>query len=59
MDSQRERQLEREVERYRKAALEALGQLEWSVGYLHKARKSQLARALDANRKQILERMPH
>jgi hypothetical protein len=59
MDSQRERQLDREIERYRKAAVDALGLLEWSVGYLHKARKSQLARALDANRKQILERMPH
>jgi hypothetical protein len=47
---------EREAERYRQAALHALGQLEWIIGYLHKIRKSQLANALDRNRKEIRER---
>jgi hypothetical protein len=37
--------------------LSALDQLEWVVGYLNKIRKSQLARALDRNRKQILKRV--
>jgi hypothetical protein len=50
-----ERDLDREAERYRQAAIDALGQLEWIVGYLHQARKSELALALDRNRKQILE----
>jgi hypothetical protein len=34
-----------------------LGQLEWIMAYLHKVRKSELARALDRNRKQIQERI--
>jgi hypothetical protein len=48
----------REIERYRRAAIHALGQLEWVVGYLHRIHKAKLARALDRNRKQILERLP-
>jgi hypothetical protein len=48
---------DREIERYRQAALHALRQLEWIVGYLHKLRKSDLAKALDRNRKQILARL--
>lgn len=58
LDSQRERQLDREIERYRGAAIAALGQLEWIVRYLHSIRKSQLATALDGNRKHILEHIP-
>jgi hypothetical protein len=53
----RERELDREAERYRKAAESALGQLEWVVGYLHEIRRPQLARALDRNRRQIRETM--
>jgi hypothetical protein len=49
----RERELDREAERYRKAAESALGQLEWVVEYLHQIRRPALARALDRNRKQI------
>jgi hypothetical protein len=48
-------ELDDEIERYREAAASALGQLEWIVGYLHKIRKDQIARALDRNRKQIIE----
>jgi hypothetical protein len=50
----RERELDREIERYKDASVSALGQLEWVVGYLYKIRKPQIARALDSNRKQIL-----
>jgi hypothetical protein len=48
-------ELDDEIERYREATASALGQLEWIVGYLHKIRKSQIAKALDLNRKQITE----
>jgi hypothetical protein len=40
------RELDDEIERYRDATASALGQLEWIVGS---------ARALDRNRKQIIE----
>jgi hypothetical protein len=50
-------ELDDEVDRYREAADAALGQLEWIVGYLHKIRKGSIARALDRNRKQIIEEM--
>jgi hypothetical protein len=49
----RERRLDAEIGRYQEAADSALGQLEWIVGYLHRIRKSQIARALDRNRRQI------
>jgi hypothetical protein len=56
-DDERDRDPDLEAERYRRAAAHALGQLEWIVAYLHKVRKSELARALDRNRKQIQERI--
>jgi hypothetical protein len=49
-------QREREIERYRQAAIRALGQLEWCIDYLYGVRKAELARALARNRKQIIER---
>jgi hypothetical protein len=51
----RQRELDREIDRYREAASSALGQLEWIVRYLDKIHKSQIARALDRNRKQIVK----
>jgi hypothetical protein len=51
----REREVDREIERYREAATSTLGQLEWVVRYLYEIRKPELARALDRNRKQIIE----
>jgi hypothetical protein len=48
------RRLDREIGRYREAANSALGQLEWIVDYLYKIHKTEIARALDRNRKQIL-----
>jgi predicted aconitase len=49
----RERRLDAEIGRYQEAADSALGQLEWIVGYLHKIRTPEIARALDRNRKQL------
>jgi hypothetical protein len=46
-----------EVERYREAAVQALGQLEWCINYLHRIRKDSIARGLEGNRSQILERL--
>jgi hypothetical protein len=48
---------DREIERYREATLAALGQLEWILGYLRKISKSQVASALDRNRRHIMERI--
>jgi hypothetical protein len=48
-------QREREFERYREAAMRALDQLEWVVGYLYEIRKPKIARAIARNRRQILE----
>lgn len=53
----RQQELDREIERYRQASDAALGQLEWVVGYLNKIHKPQIARALDRNRRQILQRV--
>jgi hypothetical protein len=53
----RERELDREIERYREAATTTLRQLEWVIGYFYEIRKPELARALDRNRKQIVERI--
>ena len=52
-----QRELDREIERYREASDSALGQLEWVVEYLYKIRKPQIARVLDRNREQILQRV--
>ena len=48
---------EREIERYREAAMRALDQLEWVVGYLYEIRKPKIARAIARNRRQILEHL--
>jgi hypothetical protein len=39
-----------EVDRYRKAAEDALQQLDWAIGYLHGINKTGIARALAKNR---------
>jgi hypothetical protein len=51
-----DRELKRESERYRKAALEALGQLEWCIEYLYDQRKAEIARTLSRNRTRIIQR---
>ena len=42
-----------ELERYRQASEDALGQLDWCIGYLHGIRKLDVSRALAKNRAQI------
>ena len=44
---------QQEADRYRKAADDALQQLDWAIGYLHGIRKVQIARALARNRAYI------
>jgi hypothetical protein len=51
-----DRELDRESERYRRAALEALGQLEWCVDYLYRLRKADIAKAISRNRNEIIRR---
>jgi hypothetical protein len=53
---QAHRERQREIERYRRAATDALGQLEWCIDYLHGQRKAQIARTLSQNRRRIIER---
>jgi len=49
----RNREREDELERYRRAAEDALQQLDWCIGYLHGIRKVDISRALAKNRSQI------
>jgi hypothetical protein len=46
-----------EVERYRRAAEDALQQLDWCIGYLHGIRKLQVSKALARNRSYIRSRL--
>ena len=42
-----------EAERYRRAAEDALGQLDWVIGYTHAIRKTSISKALASNRTYI------
>ncbi|MFL5870457.1 MAG: hypothetical protein ACJ75R_05205 [Solirubrobacterales bacterium] len=44
---------EKEADRYRKAAEDALQQLDWTIGYLHGIRKTQISAVLAKNRSHI------
>jgi len=46
-----------DVDRYRKAAEDALQQLDWAIGYLHGIRKTGISRALAKNRTHIRTRL--
>jgi hypothetical protein len=46
-----------ELERWRRAAEDALQQLDWAIGYLHGIGKDSEARALAANRRVIRQRL--
>jgi hypothetical protein len=48
-----------EAERYRQAAEDALGQLDWCIGYLHGIRKRQISAALAKNRAYIRRQLMH
>jgi len=42
-----------EADRYRRAAEDALQQLDWAIGYLHGIRKTEISKALAQNRSHI------
>jgi hypothetical protein len=46
-----------EADLYRKAAEDALQQLDWAIGYLHGIRKVEISRALARNRTYIRRRL--
>ena len=46
-----------EMERYRRAAEDALQQLDWCIGYLHGIRKSSEAKVLARNRQVIRQNL--
>jgi hypothetical protein len=41
---------DQEAERYRRAAEDALQQLDWAIGYLHGIHKTEISKALAKNR---------
>jgi hypothetical protein len=47
----------READRYRRAAEEALNQLDWCVNYLHGLQKPEIARVIAQNRSFIRREM--
>jgi hypothetical protein len=46
-----------EADRYRRAADDALQQLDWAIGYLHGIRKTEISKALAKNRSYIRKRL--
>jgi hypothetical protein len=46
-----------ETERYRRAAEDALQQLDWAIGYLHGIKKTEISRALARNRSYIRQEL--
>jgi hypothetical protein len=50
---------QREVERYRQAADDALQQLDWAIGYLHGIHKVEISKALAKNRSFIRQQLMH
>ena len=55
--NRRDQDRDRDVERYRQAAEDALQQLDWCIGYLHGIRKLEVSRALAKNRSYIRSRL--
>lgn len=53
------RKLREEADRYRKAAQDALEQLDWCIGYLHGSHKGSIAAALGRNRAEIRKKLLH
>jgi hypothetical protein len=46
-----------EADRYRRAAEDALQQLDWAIGYLHGIRKTEISKALARNRSYIRRKL--
>ena len=57
-DDKRESKQE-ETDRYRRAAEDALQQLDWTIGYLHGIRKTEISKALAKNRSFIRQQLMH
>jgi hypothetical protein len=53
MSPKTEQRAEPSAERYRRAAEDALQQLDWTIGYLHGIRKTKISRTLAQNRAYI------
>jgi hypothetical protein len=52
-DSKRVASKQDEADRYKQAAEDALQQLDWTIGYLHGIRKTDISKALAKNRSYI------
>ena len=52
-DKKRSESKQDETDRYRQAAEDALQQLDWTIGYLHGIRKTDISKALAKNRSYI------
>jgi hypothetical protein len=50
---------QKEADRYRRAAEDALQQLDWAIGYLHGIRKTEISAALAKNRSFIRTQLMH
>jgi hypothetical protein len=48
-----------QTERYRQAAEDALGQLDWCIGYLHGIHKGKISAQLARNRSHIRRELMH
>ena len=48
-----------EADRYKQAAEDALQQLDWTIGYLHGIRKTEISKALAKNRSFIRKQLMH
>jgi hypothetical protein len=48
---------EKEADRYRQAADDALQQLDWAIGYLHGIHKTEISKALAKNRSYIRRKL--
>jgi hypothetical protein len=48
---------QKETDRYRQAAEDALQQLDWTIGYLHGIRKTEISKVLAKNRSFIRKRL--
>jgi hypothetical protein len=53
------REQQKELDRYRRAADDALQQLDWAIGYLHGIHKVEISRALAKNRAFIRRNLMH
>lgn len=56
-NSKEAQEKQEEADRYRRAAEDALQQLDWAIGYLHGIRKINISRALAKNRSYIRQEL--